>query len=971
MDDFLKLTILTTSKQYTSLSLNLVNNVSKSFPEFVKNARKTIQTHFAKVISLQDDLRKCKANFSKLLEKYSRLVRETEMLLNLRSTSAMLENKVVDTDAQNLKEEGFSNLSFSRMLSKITPSEKKPQEKSREMIRELEQLELQLQNDVRRINVTRSEMLLEISKLYKTVEAVELERLTAMNEGASRFLLALDVVIDKHLDSFRSLLGAAELFDGQVELSLMFQKLAPIENVNQPTFLSNLDIEQERVIKISFIYGLNLQVDSLVDLIDHFHGLTHKLSCTMTEMLDVEQIFLKGTKRLFEKQGFYAIPNMDTIYDLANSSQSAAWLLKNYESENTRKSWELIFCLVGLIEELKIKDYDIYSEEISHQLDLIEKRLSFDRKELISVQSTNMRKIEQASIQSSKCRIKLSKVRQSLKERRNILRTTKGSTTIDQDKSFDEISADQDTPANIEEEVEVSTMMRRSSVKQTLEKANSTLKQVVGFESAADRLSRITSQIASLEDEEIQLMEVETQTNSNLITALETAESELKVCMKSIQDYLMVDIESIKGVLVTYFRSQAEKYDSLKSGSANSKLNEESDVLIKHDLSKFCKMLCSISELDFESSIFDTLSSESFESIKSDTITEEKKMLGIISNINRNVSDGCSVENDIVENRNNFQDNNSLAENNVTEPIFINHEESVEDVVPSQVAFGDSQEDKSSGKPNDENYLGSDELRQIASQTPKIDSPSKLSADFELKKFGLSNQDKVLESYSCALYPRKGLLTQGRLFITQHYLAFSGWPETRVLLCMIDIVSIEKTNTLGYIPNAITIKVEDKSEYFFGSLMDRDQCHSLIKNLIEVEKRITELHGSEGVKINRQLEYGYQTKSFFNKTKISELGEKNENQKAVDENSIDTAIVEAGDSDDLITEAVEFSFTPFLSNNTVVFLGEHQFSCSSSELWSKCWLQSSDYRFLNITIIIFLLIWTILTSPFHFLFSFS
>jgi len=34
---------------------------------------------------------------------------------------------------------------------------------------------------------------------------------------------------------------------------------------------------------------------------------------------------------------------------------------------------------------------------------------------------------------------------------------------------------------------------------------------------------------------------------------------------------------------------------------------------------------------------------------------------------------------------------------------------------------------------------------------------------YELNKFGLSIQDKILESFSCALYPNKGsILSQGR-----------------------------------------------------------------------------------------------------------------------------------------------------------------------------------------------------------------
>ena len=48
----------------------------------------------------------------------------------------------------------------------------------------------------------------------------------------------------------------------------------------------------------------------------------------------------------------------------------------------------------------------------------------------------------------------------------------------------------------------------------------------------------------------------------------------------------------------------------------------------------------------------------------------------------------------------------------------------------------------------------------------------------ELAKFGLGPgpRDRILESFSCALYPKKGLLSHGRMFVTPQYLAFSGWP---------------------------------------------------------------------------------------------------------------------------------------------------------------------------------------------------
>lgn len=147
---------------------------------------------------------------------------------------------------------------------------------------------------------------------------------------------------------------------------------------------------------------------------------------------------------------------------------------------------------------------------------------------------------------------------------------------------------------------------------------------------------------------------------------------------------------------------------------------------------------------------------------------------------------------------------------------------------------------------------------------PTGNTPAKVSSfDMELKKFGLDNTDKILESFSCAIYPKKGMLTHGRLFVTQHFIAFSGWPETRILLPLYRVVKLEKALTLKYIPNAITVVVQDDpEEYFFASFIDRDQCFSLIKSLSEIEKRIAEINTGEGIAIEeRRLEYGYQTTS--------------------------------------------------------------------------------------------------------------
>jgi len=105
------------------------------------------------------------------------------------------------------------------------------------------------------------------------------------------------------------------------------------------------------------------------------------------------------------------------------------------------------------------------------------------------------------------------------------------------------------------------------------------------------------------------------------------------------------------------------------------------------------------------------------------------------------------------------------------------------------------------------------------------------------------------------------------MFITQHYVAFSSWGDLRVLLSLRKMDKVQKTNTMIYIPNAISIIMEDKEEYFFGSFIDRELCHTLLTNLMQIEKRIMELHrddtdgDEDDFMDDGHLEFGYQTRT--------------------------------------------------------------------------------------------------------------
>lgn len=57
--------------------------------------------------------------------------------------------------------------------------------------------------------------------------------------------------------------------------------------------------------------------------------------------------------------------------------------------------------------------------------------------------------------------------------------------------------------------------------------------------------------------------------------------------------------------------------------------------------------------------------------------------------------------------------------------------------------------------------------------------------------------------------------------------------------------------------------MKDRSEYFLGSFIDREQCYALLTNLSDVGKHTAGLVGFEESSDRRALEFGYQTRNNF------------------------------------------------------------------------------------------------------------
>jgi len=113
-------------------------------------------------------------------------------------------------------------------------------------------------------------------------------------------------------------------------------------------------------------------------------------------------------------------------------------------------------------------------------------------------------------------------------------------------------------------------------------------------------------------------------------------------------------------------------------------------------------------------------------------------------------------------------------------------------------------------------------------------------------KFGvfLGADESVLDTFACAYYPpNSGLMVQGKMIVSQKYLAFTGGLlELRILLAFKDMSKMTKAATaMNLLQNAIEIHTKEYGSFFFGSFLDRDRTFYLLQSLIDIEKHAAEI----------------------------------------------------------------------------------------------------------------------------------
>ncbi|OQR81698.1 cGMP-dependent protein kinase [Thraustotheca clavata] len=109
-------------------------------------------------------------------------------------------------------------------------------------------------------------------------------------------------------------------------------------------------------------------------------------------------------------------------------------------------------------------------------------------------------------------------------------------------------------------------------------------------------------------------------------------------------------------------------------------------------------------------------------------------------------------------------------------------------------------------------------------------------AEFQ-KVFNLPTSEQVVASFSCALY-LNNFPYQGRLYLSQTYLCFTGWRYAHVVLPLLEISLMERKNTAIVVPNALELTTDTQGKLFFASFIYRDECMQSIAQLRQIQQQM-------------------------------------------------------------------------------------------------------------------------------------
>ena len=325
-------------------------------------------------------------------------------------------------------------------------------DKSRDVIREIDQTEAQLSANTKRLNRLRADIVDELHRVMCELDDIDKKRLCLMRDNLGLFSFCGEALFDRMSQSMNAVSAQIQALDLDSEIN-MLQKAIDVppsssEILKWKDTISVIPVECLDVfLKGGMIASDNtaahppieayVMVDRLVDSLDFFRGVTLRAMHTMIELADAEKTFKKSATRVVEKLGF----TKSAIKSSGVSVGSCVDLIAQVESPTTRHAWESTFKAFGLISDVHSKAAEWYVEKGSQPLDALVRRFDNYKRDLIEKQVSDSKQIENLKSVISKLISKLSKVQKELHDRRVTVGKDKDKSRLDAAPSADVISS--------------------------------------------------------------------------------------------------------------------------------------------------------------------------------------------------------------------------------------------------------------------------------------------------------------------------------------------------------------------------------------------------------------------------------------------------------------------------------------------------------------------------------------------------
>ncbi|KAJ3100718.1 hypothetical protein HDU96_010245 [Phlyctochytrium bullatum] len=95
--------------------------------------------------------------------------------------------------------------------------------------------------------------------------------------------------------------------------------------------------------------------------------------------------------------------------------------------------------------------------------------------------------------------------------------------------------------------------------------------------------------------------------------------------------------------------------------------------------------------------------------------------------------------------------------------------------------------------------------------------------------------ERLIDDFACAYQPDKGILAQGKIYLTNHHFLFHAnilGFQTDVITKVEEIVDLQRAKTALFIPNAIIVALKDRVD-FYTSFLNREHTLTVMRHIIQ------------------------------------------------------------------------------------------------------------------------------------------